>query len=110
GQHAAHDQVAVPDAEHLDAHGVGGGGVLAHGAYPQAPAGAEQPHLDQDYRGVGDVQEDVGVEEDRPDHRDAAQAGDLYRAERGRAVVGIGAGHQQPVVQVAGQPADQQVE
>ena len=64
-------------SQHPDADRVGRGRVLAHGADPQPPAGAEQADLDAGISDVGDVQEDGRVEEDRADDRDVAEHGDL---------------------------------
>src|SRR3984885_14184818 len=57
--------VAVADPQHTDSHRVGGGRVLADRADPQAPAAMEQGHLDDDDRGVRDVQEDGRIEKER---------------------------------------------
>ena len=39
-------------------------------ADPQAPAGPEQAHVDDDEQDRGQIDEDVLVEQDRPDDRD----------------------------------------
>src|SRR5699024_5987215 len=66
--------------------GVGGLGVLADGAHPQAPAGAEQgdgqPRDDDPHQ----VDEDVLLEQRRTDQRDVGQQRDPQRGEAHRSV------------------------
>ena len=74
GDEAAHDHVAVAGPQHVDADRVGRLRVLADGPGAQSPAGAEQRDVDDDDQRVHQVDDDVGVEQQRADDRDVGQA------------------------------------
>ena len=110
GDQPGEHHVAVADAPDVDADGVGGPRVLADRAGAQPPAGAEQPDVDDDDEDVHQVDDDVGVEQQRAEDRDVGQPRDADRREDPGGVVGLGVLLHQRVVQVAGQPQHQQVE
>ena len=74
-------------AAHVDAHGVGSGGVFTHGPQPQPGAGVLQipPHHQGDDH--TQVHQDVVVKEHLAQHRDVGQARDR---QVGKAVLDVG--------------------
>ena len=97
-------------AQHVDADRVRRLRVLADRAGAQAPAGPEQPDVDRDDQDVGEVDDHGGVEQQRPDHRDAAEQGELDVVEQRRGVEGGRVRLHEGVVEEAGQAGGEHVE
>ena len=87
GDQPAEEHVDIAGAIDVDPNSVGGLWMLADGATAKAPACPEKTVGHRNNQQVHDVNEDVLVEEDSPDHRDVTQEWNLDRSEDTGSVV-----------------------